>query len=346
MAKKDGRLKVAVLLMDEMWSHDLANIIQVFGIPEDEQGVDPCDLMFVAASERVELDHGIMVKTVPFQAYHDAPDLLCIPGFSYPRGVHRIMDEGGFDEWNDCCNWLHAQYSAGAEIGAMGSGPLVLARAGLLDGVRFTAHWTYAEVFERSYPRAALRTTQMIEYDSEHRIWTCAGGVSGLDLCQNMLAKAVGISSARVITKNANLWAPRSLETRQDPLLGPSNAVDIRVGQEILTLVDTIRMSLGEEWTLARTARCVGMSPRTFQRQFQRVMGQAPSRWLLSERLCVACELLERSDLTVSLIASKVGMGSDDLLRKHFISAYGMTPIAYRRNYRGIESSGGGSPTE
>lgn len=86
--------------------------------------------------------------------------------------------------------------------------------------------------------------------------------------------------------------------------------------------------------------------PRTFQRQFQRVMGQAPSRWLLSERLYVVCELLERSDLTVSLIASSVGVGSDDLLRKHFISAYGMTPIAYRRNYRGIESSGGGSPTE
>ena len=75
-------------------------------------------------------------------------------------------------------------------------------------------------------------------------------------------------------------------------------------------------------------------------------MGQASSRWLLSERLYAACELLEGSDLTVSLIASKVGIGSDDLLRKHFISAYGMTPIAYRRNYRGIESSDGGSPAE
>lgn len=73
--------------------------------------------------------------------------------------------------------------------------------------------------------------TVMIEYDSEHRIWTCAGGVSGLDLCQNMLAKAAGMSSARAITKNADSWVSHSLETRQDSLLGPSNAVDIRVGQ-------------------------------------------------------------------------------------------------------------------
>lgn len=335
MENGDNRLKVAVLLMDEMWSHDLANIIQVFGIPEDEQGVDPCRLMFVAARESVELDHGITVKTVPFYDYCDVPDLLCIPGFSYPHGVHRIVDEDGFDGWGECCNWLHAQYLAGVEIGAIGSGPLVLARAGLLDEVRFTAHWTYSEVFKQRYPGISLGTTRMIEYDSDHRIWTCAGGVSGLDLCQSMLAKALGVSSARAITANANLWAPRSLETRQDALLRPNSTVDSQVGREILALVDAIRTSLGEEWTPARMARYVGMSLRTFQRQFQRVMGQSPSRWLLSERLYTACGLLEGSDLTVSSIASKVGIGSDNLLRKHFIVAYGMTPTAYRRNYGG-----------
>ncbi len=207
---------------------------------------------------------------------------------------------------------------------------------GLLDGVECTVHWRYADVLREICPSVKSMFSQIAVHDKAHDIWTCAGGASGLDMCVGMLAASVGYSRMRTIVSNANVWSSRIPETSQDFLNPPDRHANTCVGQEIQGVVLEVLKHLDGEWSIPSMARAANMSPRTFQRQFQRVIGEAPSRWLLSERLSAACELLESTDLSVSQVASNVGIGDADVMRKHFVSTYGMTPLAYRRNYQGL----------
>jgi len=60
----------------------------------------------------------------------------------------------------------------------------------------------------------------------------------------------------------------------------------------------------------------------------------SPLRWLLTQRVRRAQELLETSDLSVEQIASRTGMGTATTLRRHFSQQLGVPPETYRRTFR------------
>ncbi len=76
------------------------------------------------------------------------------------------------------------------------------------------------------------------------------------------------------------------------------------------------------------------MSLRTFTRRFRDEVGMTPVQWLTVQRLEVARQLLESSDLPVDLVAHRAGFGSANSLRQHMRTALGISPIAYRRTFR------------
>lgn len=47
-----------------------------------------------------------------------------------------------------------------------------------------------------------------------------------------------------------------------------------------------------------------------------------------------ACRLLETTDRPVERIAADAGFGSALSLRQHFAAQHGLTPLAYRRQFR------------
>ncbi|WP_367646135.1 helix-turn-helix domain-containing protein [Mycolicibacterium sp. P1-5] len=61
--------------------------------------------------------------------------------------------------------------------------------------------------------------------------------------------------------------------------------------------------------------------------------GLSPLQWLLQMRIETARELLESTDLPVSAIAHRTGMGTVDSLRDHLVRRTGLTPSAYRSNF-------------
>ena len=52
--------------------------------------------------------------------------------------------------------WLRAQNHRGTRIGAVAGGPVILGRAGLLEGYRCTMHWEYIPAFREKFPRHAV----------------------------------------------------------------------------------------------------------------------------------------------------------------------------------------------
>jgi AraC family transcriptional regulator, transcriptional activator FtrA len=86
--------------------------------------------------------------------------------------------------------------------------------------------------------------------------------------------------------------------------------------------------------TVRDLARKAGMSSRNLARHFNVMTGISPLRWLLTQRLRRAQELLETSDLSVEQVASRTGMGTATTLRRHFSQRLGVPPETYRRTFR------------
>ena len=85
--------------------------------------------------------------------------------------------------------------------------------------------------------------------------------------------------------------------------------------------------------TVDDLARRAAMSPRTFARRFVQETGTTPQRWLTSQRILLAQELLEETDATIEAVAARSGFGNATALRHHFRIWRSTTPQAYRRQF-------------
>ena len=75
------------------------------------------------------------------------------------------------------------------------------------------------------------------------------------------------------------------------------------------------------------------MSRRNFTRRFRESTGTTVGQWVQNQRLALAQRLLETTDEPVERVATGAGFGSAVSLRKHFLSAFKVSPMAYRRQF-------------
>jgi transcriptional regulator GlxA family with amidase domain len=94
---------------------------------------------------------------------------------------------------------------------------------------------------------------------------------------------------------------------------------------------------LEQPMTVQDLARQARMSPRNLARHFTAVTGMSPLRWLHTQRIRRAQELLETSALSVEQVASRTGMGTSTTLRRHFHQHLGVPPETYRRTFRAAD---------
>ncbi|SOD63414.1 transcriptional regulator, AraC family [Streptomyces zhaozhouensis] len=97
---------------------------------------------------------------------------------------------------------------------------------------------------------------------------------------------------------------------------------------------------LDQPLTVEDLARRAGMSARHLGRHFRAATGTTPLRWLLTQRIRRAQELLETTGDTVDAIATATGMGTATTLRRHFQRTVGVPPDTYRRTFRARTPSG------
>jgi transcriptional regulator GlxA family with amidase domain len=95
--------------------------------------------------------------------------------------------------------------------------------------------------------------------------------------------------------------------------------------------LDRLDAALG----LTELAEHARMSVRTFTRRFREETGLSPNRWLTQQRVDLARRLLETTDLPVDRVAAQAGFGTTASLRQHLHAAIGVSPLVYRRTYRG-----------
>lgn len=224
---------------------------------------------------------------------------------------------------------LVAAHKRGARIVGLCLGAYVLAQAGLLDGRAATTHWAYAEDFARRHPGVRLQPDVL--YLEDGRMLTSAGTVAAIDCCLYMLRQQLGGEIANSVARRLVVPPHRQGGQAQfvtQPL--PANATDARLSG----LLDWVRAHLDQTHTLDSLAARATMSRRTFTRHFRQMTGATVGAWLLGERLALAQRLLESSSHSVETVSNLAGFGSAVSLRQHFRTAFGVSPVAWRRTFR------------
>ncbi len=98
--------------------------------------------------------------------------------------------------------------------------------------------------------------------------------------------------------------------------------------------IELMRARLCEDISLDELATEARLSPFHFTRMFKQSTGVPPRVYLTRLRMEKACELLERTDQTVTEIAQEVGYSSNQVLARVFLKYRRMSPTDYRRAVR------------
>ena len=216
-----------------------------------------------------------------------------------------------------------------ARLVSICTGAFVLAAAGLLDGRPATTHWSYADDFRRLYPQVDLDENVLFVDDGD--VLASAGLAAGIDLCLHILRSDHGVEVANAVARHCVVppWRDGGQAQYIDRPV-PAEDGDSTAGARAWAL-----QHLGGTIDVARLARRARMSERTFNRRFRNETGQSPGAWLASQRIDAARRLLETTDLPIDVVADRAGLGTGTNLRNHLRATLGVSPLAYRRTFRG-----------
>ncbi|MGE8367675.1 transcriptional regulator FtrA [Cupriavidus sp.] len=314
---------VAVVVYDGLSLFEYGCAVEVFGLPRPEMGENWYRFMTCSAEPgRLRGSGGIQVQADGGLELLAKARTIIIPGW---RGIEADVPP-------ELCRALRKANKRGARVMSICTGAFVLAAAGLLDGKRATTHWRHAAALAARYPEVHVEADVL--YVDAGDVLTSAGSAAGIDLCLHLIRRDLGPRAANQVARR--LVMPPHREGGQAQYI--DEPVSKRSGASLAPLVDAVRATLDEGWSIVRMARQTAMSARTFQRHFVSAMGMPPGEWLLSERLGRARALLEETDLSVDEIAVQVGFGAATTLRNHFRTRLGTSPGYYRRRFSASEA--------
>ena len=188
-----------------------------------------------------------------------------------------------------------------------------------------------AAAARRAYPRVRLDENVLFVDDGD--MLTSAGVAAGVDLCLHMIRRDHGAAAANRAARMCVVPPWRDG--------GQAQYIDRPVPEPTVAGTTATRAwaleHLGEPLTLARLAEHARMSLRSFTRRFRDEVGMTPVQWLTAQRLELAKQLLETTDLSIDLVARRAGFGTANSLRAHMRTAFGVSPASYRRTFGASE---------
>ncbi|GAA2801054.1 helix-turn-helix domain-containing protein [Nonomuraea dietziae] len=220
-------------------------------------------------------------------------------------------------------------HARGALIAAHCVGTFLPAAAGLLDDLEATTHWRFATDLAARHPAVRVRPESL--YIDQGRLITGAGAVAGIDLCLYLIRREHGAATANQIARDLVTTPYRSGGQLQ---YLPAPVADDGDDERLSEVIAWARANLDRRISVDDLAARALMSRRSFARRFKAATGATPHAWLLAQRLNLAEELLETTDLPVENIAHHVGYGSAAVFREQFALRRGVPPRDYRRAFK------------
>ncbi len=247
--------------------------------------------------------------------------------------LHLDARDAPSGKWQREGAWLREQYEGGALVCAVCTGSVMLAEAGLLDGLEATTHWSACRVFEDCYPNVSLRRERiLVPAGDEHRIVTSGGSASWTELALYLVARFCGEDEARRIAKIFLFGDRKDGQLPFASMVRPKQHEDAVIAQSQVWIAN----NYAAPNPVSQMAELSGLTARTFKRRFVKTTGYQPLDYVQSLRVEEAKQMLETSNDSIDAIAAMVGYEEPNSFRRLFKRTTGITPHQYRVRFQKI----------
>lgn len=298
----------------------------VFAWEPGTRGLPLYEVFYCAqAAGRIHSDQGIAIDVPLGLEAMETADIVIVPAWSDP----------GLATPAAVAQALQRASARGAQVVGLCLGAFVLGDAGLLDGRSSTTHWAFRELFQQRFPKTDFHPDVL--YVDDGNVVTSAGTVAAIDCCLNLVRQRQGAEVANQVARKLVTPAHRpggQAQYIEKPV--PSLPSEHRLPG----VLEWAREHLSQPLTVDALADVAHMSRRTFTRRFRESTGTTVVRWLASERVARAQQLLETTDLPIEQVAAQAGYGSALSLRQNFAAQVLTSPSAYRQAFRKGQAPG------
>lgn len=173
---------VAILIFDEVEVLDFCGPFEVFAVTGARSEEKPFNVFTVAeTTAAITARNGLSVN--PKYAFADCPpaDILVVPG---GYGTRPLMHNPVV------LDWIKAQAERAELVMSVCTGALLLAKAGLLEGLAATTHWAAMDLLRTAAPNTMIQPEQ--RFVDNGRILLSAGISAGIDLSLHIVAQLLG----------------------------------------------------------------------------------------------------------------------------------------------------------
>ncbi len=185
LSKEERNMKrknTAIFLFDDVEVLDFAGPFEVFSVTDELSEYQRLAVYTVAKEQKpIRARNGLSVN--PDYTIDNAPkpDILIIPGGD---GTRAVLGQ------KDVISWILSSAGNAEKVLSVCSGALVLAKAGLLNGLKSTTHH---QVFDTLEPLA--QETQLVQgqrFVDNGKIITSAGISAGIDMSLHVIEQLFG----------------------------------------------------------------------------------------------------------------------------------------------------------
>jgi transcriptional regulator GlxA family with amidase domain len=270
--------------------------------------------IYALNGESVAASNGMRILADAILGADHPPNLIVCAGFEPERA-----------ETRSTLATLRRLARAGVRLGGLDTGAHVLARAGLLEGMRACVHWEALAAFREEFP--AIEVTDEI-YELREPVFTCGGGTASLDMMLALIRARHGAELAAAVSEQ--FLHDRIRGSNDLQRMEVTARLHLREGKvvEAIKLMETNFEQVLDVETLAER---LGVTRRHLERLFHAELGRSPARHYREMRLARARELLRQSALSVVQVAVATGFNSASALSRCYREHFGRSPHSDRQ---------------
>lgn len=275
--------------------------------------------------ERFSCAHGVPVQPDLAIGEGACPEILIV------TDLWLAPDDAMLSRYAGLKSWLKECRESGTTIYAACSGSVLLAAAGLLDGLDVTSHWAYEDLFRRNFPDVRFDPAPSICFSSrDGRLVTAGGASSWHQLALHVIARHTSPGEAVRVAKVFLLkWHSDGnlLDTNHMRNVAHADSV-VRCAEDWLT------KHFRDPDPVAGVGAACGIAERSLKRRFRQATGLTLIAYAQNLRIEAAKQELESGSKPVDRIAVAVGYENVAFFRRLFKRHTGLSPGEYRRMFR------------
>jgi transcriptional regulator GlxA family with amidase domain len=180
------KINIALLLFDDVEVLDFAGPFEVFAVTNELRGGEAFNVFTVAEVKRpIRARNGLSVNPGHDFGSCPAPHLLIVPGGQGTRAL--LKNERALA-------WIRTVAAPAELVMSVCTGSLVLAQAGLLDGLRATTHHENLAHLRQLAPHTEV--AEAVRFVDNGKFLTAAGISAGIDCSLHVVARLLGPAAA------------------------------------------------------------------------------------------------------------------------------------------------------